>query len=259
MDPPFPPTWSSFPPDPPARIRGQNYTHGHPQDDRRHLDHTSSATLPRSDRQRHLQYLHSLLHVLTQRHPTLIDHESKQKNATRIGRIVRILWSCREWREGDLWKEGLAWAGLDDGTILDEQQDQAPPIDGTADLNQPTSTSLDAPPSPTSSAASSSPASLSDQEQATDSSPEEFARLKATTLQSTERRLAFLRSVASRRRGLRPLMLANRAQELMSLGRWNEALEEIELVIQSPAYRSFPELNLYAGLLVVLVASTRES
>lgn len=42
---------------------------------------------------------------------------------------------------------------------------------------------------------------------------------------------------------------------MMTLGKWKEILDEIELVIQAEPYRSQPELNLYAGLLVVLLSS----
>lgn len=61
------------------------------------------------------------MHVLLQRHPTLLTTEEKEQNAVRVGRIVRVLWSCKEWREGDLWREGLAWAGLD--TSGEEQEE----------------------------------------------------------------------------------------------------------------------------------------
>ncbi|CAO1635964.1 unnamed protein product [Sympodiomycopsis kandeliae] len=172
-----------FPPPPPTRIQGQTYTHGH----------STSENAKETDRTKHLTYLHSLLHVLLQRHPTLSDDREKDANAVRVGRIVRLLWSTREWRQGQLWEVGLAWAGL--------------------------------------------PTSQDGQQQAS----------------MTERRIQFLSAVSSRCRGLRPLMLANRAQELITLGRWKEALDEIELVIQASPYRSSPELNLYAGLLVVLI------
>lgn len=52
---------------------------------------------------------------------------------------------------------------------------------------------------------------------------------KAARDAAAERRMAFLRKVATRRPALRPLMLAHRAQELIAMGRWREALDEIEL------------------------------
>ena len=201
-----------FPPEPPIRTRGETYTHGHPYDARNPLDY-SQPTTHTTDRQRHLQYLHSLMHVLLQRHPTLVTTEAKEANATRIGRIIRVLWSRREWRQGELWKEGLAWAGLD--TIaVDLGQDDQMDVQNEEHANQ------------------------------------EHAAEEA----AAKRRIAFLKAVASRRRGLvsrlevprnitraiidsnlyrlplqRPLLLAHRIQELVSLGQWKEALDEIEL------------------------------
>lgn len=112
-----------------------------------------------------------------------------------------------------MWKEGLAWAGLD--TIALEVGEN-----GDMDIH--------------------------DEENAS----QEHAAEEA----ATKRRIAFLKAVASRRKGLvsttnsrrnnpgfiadsiwlplplqRPLLLAHRIQELVSLGQWKEALDEIEL------------------------------
>ncbi|PWN18777.1 hypothetical protein BCV69DRAFT_62675 [Microstroma glucosiphilum] len=279
-----PSTSLPFPPPPPVRHHGNTYTHAHP----------NPGQTP-SDRQKHLQYLHSLLHILLQRHPTLPTQEEedgqassggeslREKNAVRVGRIVRILWGCKEWREGELWREGLAWAGLDIGEGEaqaqesgeedgDAQADQGDPQSKRRRLDSVEVSSAEetgdearsrdgrsrSPSHPESSRASSMslPSEYSGENTQTNGSDAQSKRReRARAVATAERRIEFLRKVAARRRGLRPLMLACRAQELIVLGRWKEALDEIELVLQSPAYRSSPELNLYAGLLVVLVSS----
>lgn len=284
-----PSTSLPFPPPPPVRHHGNTYTHGHP-----------NPGQPPSDRQKHLQYLHSLLHVLLQRHPTLPLQEDeggqgssggeslREKNAVRVGRIVRILWGCKEWREGELWREGLAWAGLDigegeaseddseneDGRAEGDRRDlqskrrrldsvEAGDAEETSDGARSRNGRSRSPSRPESSRASSLSllSEHSDEEaQANGVDAQSQRRERARAAAVAERRIEFLRKVAARRRGLvssktlrslradmvvlawaqlidslstlpsqRPLMLACRAQELIVLGRWKEALDEIEL------------------------------
>ena len=97
-------SWELHPPPPPIRSKGLEYTHGYPPDNRRGkpLDFTNRIdSQPRTDRQRHLHYLHSLLYSLLGRHSNLAGKKEKEVNAVRVGRIIRVLWSCKEWREGE--------------------------------------------------------------------------------------------------------------------------------------------------------------
>lgn len=226
-----PSTSLPFPPPPPVRHHGNTYTHAHP----------NPGQTP-SDRQKHLQYLHSLLHVLLQRHPTLPSQEDdeaqgssggespREKNAVRVGRIVRVLWGCKEWREGELWREGLAWAGLDigegdnlgdnsadeDGESQRERRDlqskrrrldsvEAGDAEETSDGRGSRDGRSPSPLHPESSRASSLslPSEHSDAEAQTNGGDAQSRRSEqARAVAIAERRIEFLRKVAARRRGL---------------------------------------------------------
>jgi hypothetical protein len=182
------------------------------------------------------------LHVLLQRHPTLPSQEDedgqgssggeslREKNAVRVGRIVRILWGCKEWREGELWREGLAWAGLDigegevpeddseneDGDAEGDHRDlqskrrrldsvEAGDAEETSDGARSRDGRSRSPSHAESSRASSLslPSEHSDEGiQTTGGDVQSQRREKARAAAVAERRIEFLRKVAARRRGL---------------------------------------------------------
>lgn len=227
--------WSlPFPPPPPVTYHGNVFSHGFSSSDE--VDSPSITSGLGVSRSSYLLYLHSLLHILLLRHPTLsqstpqvevatasVNGEKlspRAKNAERIGRIVRVLWSSREWREGDLWKVGVSWSGLErrplDDLPLQERQPDALPTGQNASRegavqHSDTSDNQHAQPSDTDAEQITvtnfrEPISTAPNDHDHPSSPRESSYTRNTLNRNDQtashQREEFLRAVAVRRRGL---------------------------------------------------------
>ncbi|KAE8258972.1 hypothetical protein A4X13_0g1327 [Tilletia indica] len=137
----------------------------------------------------------------------------------RAARALRILVRAKEWRHADLWRYGLAVAGLlgrdaalEGSTLRSRQVHRY----GDAELSS--------------------------------------ARQKERKLveeAATTRRLAYLRGLYRAKPMLRSEVLVDIVFELIELKRYDEAMREIEYVLDSHPFRNCPTLHLLAGILTL--------
>jgi len=131
----------------------------------------------------------------------------------RAARALRVLVRAKEWRHAELWRYGLAVASL---------------------LSRdPASNSVDE-------STSAPNAESSRQVQA-----RQAAEAAAT------RRLAYLRGLYRVKTSLKPEVLVDIVFELIALKRYEEAMREIDYVLDTHPFRTYPALHLLAGMLTL--------
>ncbi|KAK0556543.1 hypothetical protein OC846_001112 [Tilletia horrida] len=129
----------------------------------------------------------------------------------RAARALRILIRAKEWRHSDLWRYGLAVAGL---------------LGRDAFLST----------------------SRARQYQGSDQD-EKLRRLSEEA--ATLRRLAYLRGLYRAKQAFRADLLVQIVYELIELKRYEEAMRELEFVLDTHPFRNSPTLHLLAGVLTL--------
>ncbi|KAK0522394.1 hypothetical protein OC834_006301 [Tilletia horrida] len=158
-------------------------------------------------RHQHLRKTFDILHLSLLR-----------SDGPRAARALRVLVRSKEWRDVELWRYGLAVAGLLARDAALEAYASAQADEGD------------------------------DGEQAESSQQALFKEVEEAVAQ---RRLAYLRGLYRVKPALRSEILADIVYELIELKRYDEAMREIEYVLDTHPFRTNPTLHLLAGILTV--------
>ncbi|CAD6930568.1 unnamed protein product [Tilletia controversa] len=159
-----------------------------------------------------LQHLRKVFDIL---HLSLL-----RGDGPRAARALRLLVRSKEWRHAELWRYGLAVAGL-------LARDAS--LEGTTTTN----------------------GGRDDSSEHAESSTSRQVQLKQAEEAATNRRLAYLRGLYRAKPALRSEVLVDIVYELIELKRYDEAMREIEYVLDSHPFRNNPSLHLLAGILTL--------